>query len=177
VNAYEAATGSPFEGAQWGSAACNGGTRRVDRLSAGFRTVRFMGEHPARSAGVTLDDVRSLALTLPRTDEALVRDHVKFRVRGIVYASVSPDESLLGFGYPRDERADLVAAEPDKFLMPLKSDERYQWVRARMAALDVAELRELVLDAWQMVVPQKVIREYFASIAVSRPAARDIRST
>ncbi len=146
-------------------------------LTARLRTVRFMGEHPVRPVGVTLEDVRNVALTLPRTEEAFVRDHVKFRVRGIVYASVSPDDSLLGFGYPRDERADLVAAEPDKFLMPLKSDERYQWVRARMAALEAAELRELVVDAWQMVVPQKVIREYFSSIAVSRPAIRGTRST
>jgi hypothetical protein len=117
--------------------------------------------------GVGLDEVRSLALTLPRTEEALVRDSVKFRVRGIVYASVSPDETLLGFAYPRDERADLVASEPDKFLMPARSDERYHWVRARLAALDVDEMRELVLDAWQMVVPKKVVREYFASGGIS----------
>jgi hypothetical protein len=117
----------------------------------------------SRARGVTLDDVRGLALTLPRTEEALVRDSVKHRVRSIVYASVSPDETLLGFAYPRDERADLVASEPDKFVMPIKSDERFHWVRARMAALEIDEMRELILDAWQMVVPQKVIREYFAS--------------
>jgi len=33
---------------------------------------------------VTVDDVRQLALSLPRTEEALVRDRVKFRVRGLV---------------------------------------------------------------------------------------------
>jgi hypothetical protein len=113
--------------------------------------------------GVTLDDIRALAITLPRTEEALVRDHVKFRVRGLVYVSVSPDESLMGFGYPREERADLVAAEPAKFLMPLTSDERYHWVRARLAAIGTDEMRELVLDAWQMVVPKKVAAAYFDS--------------
>jgi hypothetical protein len=136
-----------------------------------------MPDQSSRRLGVTLDDVRALALTLPRTEEAMVRDHVKFRVRGIVYASVSPDETLLGFGYPRDERADLVAAEPDKFVMPIKSDERYQWVRARMAALDVAEMRELVLDAWQMTVPQKVIREYFAAARLSPSRGTGSQST
>jgi hypothetical protein len=126
-----------------------------------------MADDAARRTGVTLDDVRRLALTLPRTEEALVRDSVKYRVRGIVYAAISPDETLLGFAYPKDERADLVASEPDKFLMPIRSDERFHWVRARMAALDVDEMRELVLDAWQMVVPQKVIRDYFASVGLS----------
>ena len=53
--------------------------------------------------------------------------------------------------------------------MPVRSDERYHWVRARMAALDVDEMRELVLDAWRMVVPQKVVREYFASADPSSP--------
>jgi hypothetical protein len=113
--------------------------------------------------GVTLDDIRALAITLPRTEEALVRDHVKFRVRGLVYVSVSPDESLMGFGYPREERADHVAPEPAKFLMPHKSDERYHWVRARLAAIGTDEMRELVLDAWQMVVPKKVAAAYFDS--------------
>ena len=112
---------------------------------------------------VTVHDVRAVALSLPRTTEGLVRDHVKFRVGRIVYASVSPDETIMGFGYPRDERAALVAAEPLKFLMPLRSDERYQWVRVRLAAIDEAELSELLVDAWSMVVPKGVAAAYHAA--------------
>jgi len=89
-----------------------------------------------------------------------VREHVKFRVGRIVFASVSPDESLLGFGYPREMREALVAGEPEKFLMPRASDMRYQWVRARLAALDLDELEELLVDAWAMCVPQFLRREY-----------------
>ena len=107
-----------------------------------------------------LEDVRSIAMGLPRTSEHLIRDHVKFRVGRIVYASVSPDEERLGFGFPREERAALVASRPDTFMMPLPSDERYQWVRARLPALDAAELRELLIDAWRMCVPKKVAAAY-----------------
>jgi hypothetical protein len=103
-------------------------------------------------------------MSLPRTSEHLVRDHTKYRIGSIVYASVSPDETRLGFGFPREERAALVASEPEKFMMPLPSDERYQWVRARLAALDVAELRELLTDAWLMCVPKKVATEYLRSL-------------
>jgi hypothetical protein len=110
-----------------------------------------------------LDDVRRIAMSLPRTSEHLIRDHVKFRVGRLVYASVSADEERLGFGFPKDERAALVASEPDKFMMPLPSDERYQWVRARLAALGQDELRELLIDAWRMVVPKKVAASYLAS--------------
>jgi len=111
----------------------------------------------------TVDDVRAIAMSLPRTSEHLIRDHVKFRVGQIVYASVSPDEEQLGFGFPKEERAALVASRPDTFMMPLPSDERYQWVRARLAALDVDELRELLIDAWCMVMPKTIAASYLKS--------------
>jgi hypothetical protein len=109
---------------------------------------------------VTIDDVRRLALSLPRTEEKLIGDRVKFRVGRLVYASISADETLMGFGFPKEERAALVAAEPDKFLMPVRSDERYNWVRVRLAAIDEAEMTELVIDAWRMVVPKRVAASY-----------------
>ena len=112
---------------------------------------------------VTLDDVRAVASDLPRAYEALVRDYVKFRVRSIVFCSVSPDETLMGFGFPKEERESLVAARPDTFLMPITSDLRYQWVRARMAALEADEMRELVVDAWRMCVPKFLAAEYDAA--------------
>jgi hypothetical protein len=110
-----------------------------------------------------LADVRAIAMSLPRTSEHLIRDHVKFRVGRIVYASVSPDEERLGFGFPKEERAALVASRPETFMMPLPSDERYQWVRARLGVLGVDELRELLTDAWCMCVPKKVRAAYLES--------------
>ena len=105
---------------------------------------------------VTIDDVRELTLGLPRTHEALVRDRVKFRVGRIVYLAFSRDETLMGFAFPKEERRALVDSEPDKFLMPKLADQRYNWVVVRLAAIDHAEMRELVLDAWRMVVPKGV---------------------
>ena len=112
---------------------------------------------------VALDDVRRIAMSLPRTTEHLIRDNTKFRVGRLVYASVSADEERMGFGFPKDERAALVASEPGKFMMPLRSDERYNWVRARLPALDEEELRELLIDAWCMVVPKTVAARYLES--------------
>ena len=109
---------------------------------------------------VTIDDVRALALSLPRSYEALVRDRVKFRVGQIVYLAFSRDEQIMGFAFPKDEREALVASEPDKVLMPGPSDLRYQWVEVRLAALDIDEMTELVQDAWRMVVPKKVARDH-----------------
>src|SRR6516162_673520 len=116
---------------------------------------------PAGSAAmVTAEDVRRIALTLPRAYEALVHDRVKFRVGRIVFLAISPDEELLGFGFPKEERAALVASDPEKFLMPIRSDERYNWVRVRLAKIDEAELRELIIDSWRMCVPKRVAEAY-----------------
>ena len=108
----------------------------------------------------TLESVRELALSLPRSYEALVRDRVKFRVGQIVYLAFSRDEEHMGFAFPKEEREALVESEPEKFLMPDKADLRYNWVVVRLAAIDDEEMRELVLDAWRMVVPKRVAAEH-----------------
>jgi hypothetical protein len=112
---------------------------------------------------VTVDDVRRVALALPGTTEHLIRDRVKFRVKRLVYVAFSRDETVMGFGFPKEQRVALVESEPDKFLLPSAGDMRYHWVDVRMPALDVEEMTELVTDAWTMVAPQRVSREYFAA--------------
>ena len=109
---------------------------------------------------VTIDDVRAFARTLPRSSEAFVRGRVKFRIGRIVYLDFSHDETVMGFAFPKEWRDVLVNSEPDKFLMPDASDLRYNWVCVRLAAIDAAEIRELVLDAWAMVVPKRVAEAY-----------------
>ena len=104
----------------------------------------------------TIDDVRTLAMSLPGTTEALVRGRVKFRVGRIVYLAFSRDQSEMGSAFPKEERDWLIGGDPEKFMLPAASDLRYHWVEARLAALEDAELRELVLDAWRMVVPKRV---------------------
>jgi hypothetical protein len=109
---------------------------------------------------VTADDIRRVALSLPRTEERMVRDRIKFRVGRLVYISISPDETSMGFAFPREERAALIAAEPTKFHPPVRSDERYHWVQVWLDAIDQDEMRELVVDAWRMVVPKQVAAAY-----------------
>jgi hypothetical protein len=105
---------------------------------------------------VTVDDVRAIVRDLPRSYEVLVRDRVKFRVGRIVYVAFSRDETTMGFAFPKEERDALVASEPDKFLLPPTSDLRFNWVCVRLDRIDGGEARELVLDAWRMVVPKRV---------------------
>jgi hypothetical protein len=105
---------------------------------------------------VTIEDVRALATSLPRSYEAFVRGRVKFRVGRIVYLDFSRDQTVMGFAFPKEERDWLVGGDPAKFLLPIPSELRYHWVQVRLAAIDEAEMRELVVDAWRFVVPARV---------------------
>lgn len=109
---------------------------------------------------VTVDDVRVLALTLPGSYEVVVGGRTKFRVGRYVYISFSRDESVMGFGFPKEERDWLIGGSPHKFMQPGSADLRYNWVLARMAALDPQEMRELVIDAWRMCVPKRVAASF-----------------
>ena len=109
---------------------------------------------------VTVDDVRSIASTLPRSYEVVVHGRVKFRVGRLVYLAFSRDETILGLAFPKELRAALVESDPDKFLLPTQSDLRYNWVCLRLDAVDREELWALVVAAWRMCVPKKVAAAY-----------------
>jgi hypothetical protein len=111
---------------------------------------------------VTIDDVRSVTAGLPRSYEVVVGGRVKFRVGRIVYLDFSRDESIMGFAFPREWRPVLVSSAPHKFMLPIQSELRWNWVRVRLAAIDKVEMRELVLDAWSMVVPKYLAAAYAA---------------
>ena len=109
---------------------------------------------------VTVDEVRAFASTLPRSSEGLVRGYVKFRIGRIVWLSLAPDGSTMGFAYPKEWRDALVESDPEKFSLPSASDMRYHWAHVRLAAIDADEMRELVEDAWAFTVPKRVADEY-----------------
>jgi hypothetical protein len=131
--------------------------------NGGGRIGLFVDCEHAEGKGVpalTIDDVRAIAATLPRSYEVLVHGRVKFRVGQLVYAALSRDETVMGFGFPKELRDALVESDPHKFLLPAPSDLRFNWVSVRLAAIDRDELFALVVSAWRMCVPKKVAAAY-----------------
>ena len=127
-----------------------------------IRGVRT-GGLPARAIGsdmAVIEDVRQLGAELERSYQVYVRGRLKFRVKQIVYVAFSLDERVMGFAFPKEEREPLVLSDPRKFQMPTASDMRFNWIHADLAALDPTEARELVVDAWRMVVPKKLSDAY-----------------
>jgi hypothetical protein len=120
---------------------------------------------PMAETGVTLDDVRAIASQLPRSYEVFVYGRVKFRVGQIVWLAFSRDQTEIGFSFPKELRQALVDSDPETYFLPGASDLRFNWVCARLAALERHELRDLVEDAWSTVVPKFVVAAYVASRA------------
>ena len=106
-----------------------------------------------------VEDVLALGETLERSYVVQVAGRLKFRVGSIVFVAFSRDETVMGFAFPKDERLALVESDA-RFHLPDAADLRFNWVHATLAELDAAEARELVVDAWRMVVPQKLARKY-----------------
>src|SRR4051812_5099010 len=107
-----------------------------------------------------IEDVRSLGGELERSYQVYVHGRLKFRVKQLVYVAFSLDETVMGFAFRKEERETLVMGAPHKFQLPTASDMRFNWVHADLAALDPTEARELVVDAWRMVVPKKLSAAY-----------------
>lgn len=105
---------------------------------------------------ITVDQVRPIALALPRAYETIVRDRITFRVGRLVFLKFSRDETIMGVGFPKEERDAVVTAEPEKFTLPRASDMRYNWIHVRLDAADLDEVRELVIDGWKMCVPKSI---------------------
>ncbi|QJY45341.1 MmcQ/YjbR family DNA-binding protein [Pseudonocardia broussonetiae] len=110
--------------------------------------------------GARVADLRPLGAGLERSYEVHVRGRLEFRVGQIVYVAISLDETVLGFAFPKEEREALVAGDPNRFHLPSTSDLRFNRVHATLAALDPVEARELVVDAWRLVVPKTLSRAY-----------------
>ena len=108
----------------------------------------------------TVDDVRALSTELERSYPVYVHGRLKFRVGQMVYVAFSLEETVMGFAFPKEERAALVGGDSRKFQLPGESDLRFHWVHAQLAALEPGEAREFVVDAWRMVVPKKLSVAY-----------------
>jgi hypothetical protein len=105
----------------------------------------------------TAEQVRAIALSLPGSSEKLAWGMPTFRVGGRIFAALADDDGSVGVKCPKEDRAELIAAEPEKFFMRAGHDDNYAWLRVRLAALeDEAELRSILADSWRQAAPERL---------------------
>lgn len=108
-------------------------------------------------AELTAGDVRAEALALPETTEKLAWGQPTFRVAGKIFASLGDDDTTMGVKCPKEERDELIAAEPEKFFIKQGHDDNYNFLRVRLSALeDTGELHAILLDSWRQAAPKRL---------------------
>ncbi|MGH4036078.1 MmcQ/YjbR family DNA-binding protein [Actinomycetota bacterium Odt1-20B] len=114
---------------------------------------------PKAAAHTGADDVRTLALALPDTTEKIAWSMPTFRVAGKMFATLPEDETSIAVRCPKEERDELVLAEPEKFWIA-DHEAGFAWVRVRLAALDTDELRDILADSWRQAAPTRLLEAY-----------------
>ena len=112
---------------------------------------------PTRKPGqMTFEKVRSLALSLPKVDEATSYGTPAFKVAGNLLARLHQDGESLVVKIDPDERAMRMKVDPDTFYI---TDHylNYPWILVRIASVDPDDLRDLLEDAWRLTAPQRLL--------------------
>ncbi|AGI86651.1 MmcQ/YjbR family DNA-binding protein [Streptomyces albidoflavus] len=105
-------------------------------------------------------DARTIALSLPETTEKIAWSMPTFRVAGKMYATMPEDETSIAVRCPKEERGELVLAEPEKFWVA-GHEASSAWVRVRLAAVDdLAELRDILTDSWRQAAPGRLLEAH-----------------
>jgi len=120
------------------------------------------------------DDVRRIALALPETDEHVSRGNAHWRVRekGFVWerplrqsdlralGDAAPDGPILGARVEHlGAKEALLADDPDLYFTTPHFD-GYPAVLVRLERIDLAELEELIAEAWLARAPKRVAQAY-----------------
>jgi hypothetical protein len=106
---------------------------------------------------VQFDTLRQMALGLPETEERTAWGTPAFYVREKMFARQHEDGDHVAIKVDRGEREALVASDPDTFVIT-PHYQRHPWVLVKLARVDPAELRELLIEAWMLSAPKRLIQ-------------------
>jgi hypothetical protein len=113
--------------------------------------------------GLTLDEVRELALALPSVEEGTTSGTPVFRVRGRFLARMREDGQSLVLRMGRSEREVLTRARPAAYFFTEYHAES-PLVVVRLAAVDREELAEHLAEAWRRVAPSSLVAKHEAAV-------------
>jgi hypothetical protein len=104
-----------------------------------------------------LADVRAIAGSLPETEEVLTwGTDVTFRVRGKIFAIGGDDSDTLSVKATPATQAELIDLDPATFSVAAYVG-RFGWVRVSLDRIDPVELRELLVEAWRLTAPKRLV--------------------
>jgi hypothetical protein len=102
-----------------------------------------------------------LALSLPEAEE---RDHFgspSFRVKGKIFAQLSPrssNEARALVKLPAADQAALIMSAPETF-SSVPQWGHHGWTYVQLATVETSLLRSLLRQSWQLVAPKKLVAQ------------------
>jgi hypothetical protein len=110
---------------------------------------------------MTADDFRRLALSLPEAIEAEHMGHPDFRVRGKIFATLSPPDEDWGMVKLTPEQQRLVVKAESSVFQPVKGGwGRRGCTNVLLAAAEEHSVHEALINAWRNTAPKRLLKEY-----------------
>ncbi|GAB3960378.1 MmcQ/YjbR family DNA-binding protein [Actinoallomurus acanthiterrae] len=107
------------------------------------------------------EEFRGFALALPEAEERETWGRATFRVRDKIFAMLSEDGASASVKATKDEQTALLAEDPEIFSFPAYVG-RHGWIGVDVARIDGEHLRELLIDAWRLTAPKRLVKSHEA---------------
>ncbi len=104
-------------------------------------------------------EVRALALDLPETREQPHFTMTSFRVRGSIFATMTPERDQLHVFVPEDEVHDAVAEAPQE-CEELWWGQKLDGVKVTLEGVDPEVVNNLLIAAWRQKAPKKLVADW-----------------
>ncbi|HWX93505.1 MAG TPA: MmcQ/YjbR family DNA-binding protein [Terriglobales bacterium] len=101
---------------------------------------------------VTFESVRRMALALEKVEEGTSYGTPAFKVGGALIARLREDLDSLVVRSDFDERAELMAADPEAYYIT-EHYLNYEWVLVRLGRVHPDAMRDLLRGAWRRAAP------------------------
>jgi hypothetical protein len=109
---------------------------------------------------VTVAQMRKLALSMPEAEEKSHFGQPDFRVRNKIFAGLSPDGTRGTLKLSPDLQSMALDGNPAAFSAAAGAWGRRGWTHVALAAAKLAEVRPLVVHAWRLVAPVRLVETY-----------------
>jgi len=107
------------------------------------------------------DDILELAADLPEIENGTSYGTPALKVRGKFMARLRDEGSVLVVRCDLDEKPFLLEANPETLFTTPHYD-GYGAVLVRLDAVPAEELRELLIDAWMLAAPNRLVAQFNA---------------
>ena len=113
----------------------------------------------SKTKSMTFEQVRPLALALPKAEAGTSYGTPAFKVGGKLFARLHQDGESLVVKIDPGERAMRMKADPETFYI---TDHylNYPWILVRISSVDAADLRDLLEEAWRLSAPRRLVSDY-----------------